>query len=101
MYRYTETYTKKLSLTSLCVSKCDVKLGWASKFSNLLQVGDFAIFGSKSSHVQFVIFDYAPTFSVRGPAPQALRRARSASLRMDGMGGDGISKVYFNFLYTL
>ena len=29
--------------------------GWGSKFSNLQQVGDFSIFGSKSSHVQGVI----------------------------------------------
>ena len=28
---------------------------WGSKFSNLQQVGDFSIFGSKSSHVQGVI----------------------------------------------
>ena len=28
--------------------------GWGSKFSILKQVGDFSIFGSKSSHVQVV-----------------------------------------------
>ena len=51
--------------------------GWGSKFSNLKQVGDFSIFGSKSSHVQgvilkigyfsFLIFGQAPTMSLRGP----------------------------------
>ena len=29
--------------------------GWGSKFSNLKQVGDFSICGSKSSHLQGVI----------------------------------------------
>ena len=39
-----------------------------------------------------LIFDYAPTMSLRGPALQTLRRARSASLvdGMDGMGWDGM-----------
>ena len=47
--------------------------------------------------------DQAGTISLRGPK-KIYRRARSASLRMgwDGMDGwDGISKVSFNFLYTL
>ena len=32
--------------------------GWGSKFSNLKQVGDFSIFGSKNSHVQGVILKF-------------------------------------------
>ena len=61
---------------------------------NLQQVRDFSIFGSSSSQIQvvilkgvflFLIFDQAPTMSLRGPAQTALRRtpkagrARSAS----------------------
>ena len=50
-----------------------------------------------------LIFDQAPKMSLRGPAPLALRRARSASLMgwMGRDGWDGISKVSFNFLHTL
>ena len=52
---YIYLYTKKeLSSTFLWVSKFDVKLGVWVKFSNLLQLGDFSIFRSKSSNVQGV-----------------------------------------------
>ena len=37
-----------IKLAKRTVLKFEVKLGLGSKFSNLLQVGDFSIFGSKS-----------------------------------------------------
>ena len=46
---FTHDYNKNLNLMS--------SWGWGTKFSNLQQVGDFSIFGSKSSHVQRVILN--------------------------------------------
>ena len=67
-------------------------------FKILCQVGELDLF------FQNCPMYVAPTMSLRGPAPQALRGARSASLmgrrgRMGRMGRS--SKVSFNFLHTL
>ena len=67
-------------------------------FKILCRVGelDFVFFQNYPMYV-------APTMSLRGPAPQALRRARSASCDGTGRTGrtDGRStKVPFNFLET-
>ena len=60
---------------------------WGSwpKISKLAQLGDFSFFGSKSSHVQSVILNFANhTYkSLRGPA-KIYAEARSAEF--DGTG---------------
>ena len=55
MYMSTYIRNTKLSAIFLWVSKFDVKFQNLMSISNLQQVGDFSIFGSKSSHVHGVI----------------------------------------------
>ena len=96
-----------MSPTSLWVSKFDIKFQNLMSISNLQQVGDFSIFGSKSSHVQGVILKigYFSFFNFRlctynvpsGSSATSLKT--SAKRQFDGTDGRS-TKVSFNFLHN-